>query len=161
SNLRGRTWSASLGRTALMLVPFVAIVAVYTAIRTYVGLARPQIGTGYYDIQLGFNIVRNLVGVSGSAVMPAGHVPSYLARRERDVAMLGLVAASTVGLLVAVLYGHYRAGTLRLALVFGLLALTGQFPVMLMHLSEVYIYNSMPFIAIIIGSGIGALLAEG
>jgi hypothetical protein len=149
-------WGPALRQATVRLVPFVLVAGAYLGVRHAVGVAGAQVGTGYHDIQLGFNVIRNIVFSAAASTVPGCGVHLYLAVRERDTLFLACVGALTVTFCVSVLYGVYREGRWRTVCASAALALAALFPVVLMNVSELYVYNAMPFVAAVIGIGLGS-----
>ncbi|HJW29387.1 MAG TPA: hypothetical protein VJ508_09045, partial [Saprospiraceae bacterium] len=112
-----------------------------------------------YDIVFGLNIVKNsLLAVIG-AVIPGSSVTAFVAYAQRDYLLLGAITLGSVIFVYMVIFGLRRSNRAGLILLISLLGIISFLPfVFLRHISELYVYNSMAFVSIIVGIGLGALV---
>lgn len=158
-NLRGGDWMRGVARTALEGVPFLMLTVAYMGVRAAIGLSQPSAGGGTYGFHVGFNIVSNFAQFLAAAIVPTSSADVFVAVKERSIPMLAVTAAGALAFMVLVFAGLRRNGCGRLLTVIGALAVLGLFPAVLMnHVGELYLYNAMPFISVIVGAAIGALL---
>ncbi len=121
----------------------------------------PALGTDRYDLHLGTNIFRNVGAMTAAAFVPASSVDLIQALRAGAIARAGVVIAASVILLMMVAWGGFRSPR-RLWLA-GIVVGFGcaLFPVSaLNHVSELYVYNAMPFAAVLIAVGLDSVLRE-
>jgi hypothetical protein len=135
---------------------------VVLAIRWSVGGLGPKFGSGRYDLQFGKNIAENAILTLAGWTMPFSSVNVFLAVRNGQVLRLALMAFATAAFMAVVTWGAWRAPRVHRRAIFVLLtiAISGVFPSLFMHMSELYIYNSMPFVSILVGIGVGTFVAE-
>jgi hypothetical protein len=144
-------------RLALEALPFILVVAAYLGVRQWLGIERFAFGPERYDLNLGvFNVARNLALFAFQSVLPTSSVVAYEAFEARALARsLAIVLASLlVGAVLAMGVWRRRARPWTLVLAgFGVLAL---FPVVLINkVSELYVYNAMPFVSVLLGMALG------
>lgn len=158
-NWRLQGWKNMIVRTAIEVLPFFIATLAYLGARMAIGLSQPSASSGGYGFQFGFNIVKNLGQFLFAAIVPASSASAYVAITEREKMVIGLILLGSLLFLGMVLYGLWKGGRRRSYLALGLFTLAGLFPAMFMnHVGELYLYNSMPFIAVFVGAGIGTLL---
>lgn len=158
-NVQDGDWRRGVARTALEGVPFLILTVAYMGVRSAIGLSQPSAGGGNYGFHIGFNIVSNFAQFVAAAVVPTSSADVFVAVKELAVPMLAITAVGALAFVVLVIAGLRRTGCGRLLGIFGVLAVLGLFPAVLMnHVGELYLYNAMPFIAVIVGAAIGALL---
>lgn len=158
-NYRAANKFASIKKVFLELIPFALVFLAYFIIRLLVGANSPSFGSGGYNFRIGLNVPINLLMDLFAAAVPASTVTAFEAFHAHDVATIALIASSTALSLLAVGYGLWlRRSDLKIAA--GIIFLIGSaFPMVLMnHVSELYVYNLMPFFSILVGIGVSALL---
>lgn len=142
------------------IAPFLVLTIVYLLVRSMVAEAQPGFGAEKYDFRVGANVIKNMGMFLFAGTIPASSVDAFVALKSgalvRFLAMAGLTALFLV--LVAVgLYASRKA--YRIILLCAAFALVGMFPMVLMnHVSELYVYNVMPFISLLVGVGLGKCL---
>ncbi len=153
---RGRR---SIIRSALSFTPYVAIAIGYLLYRSSIGGLPAQIGSGTYDFNPGANVIANLAQLVFAALLPVSTVTAFVAAESRDlIALAGMVVlAGAIGIVLA--YGLWQSEKRATIAVLALLGLLAFFPfAALNHVSELYVYNALPFISILAGIGTAALL---
>lgn len=138
-------------------LPFVLLGILYLWWRWAIGLSQPGGEEGTYAYVFGTNILRNLVQLVVALTTPLSTVRGFDAIVDRDPVMLALLAIGCGGLIMSTLYGLLRAKNVpSLLRVVGLMAILAFLPVYpLHHVGELYAYNALPFVAVIIGAGLG------
>ncbi|MBS1914270.1 MAG: glycosyltransferase family 39 protein [Bacteroidetes bacterium] len=156
-------WGRRIANAILRSLPFLAITLAYMWVRLLIGLSQPSTSNdGTYGFHFGFNIVRNLGQFLFAAIIPASSSTTFVAVQQRQVVTLSIIAAASLVFLVAVVVGLMRGERNRTYLPLAAFTLLGLFPAALMnHVGELYLYNSMPFISVFVGAGLGTLLARG
>lgn len=146
-------------RPFVLATPYIALVALYFYVRWYLGIEEPAFHSGRYGAQLGWRTVVNFLTLILAALATVSSVSLFVALTTRDVAFLLVAAATTIAFIAAAAHG------LRLSARRGLLAAAGAFaalglaPIAAMNkVSELYTYNSMPFVSVLAGAGIGTLI---
>jgi hypothetical protein len=137
-------------------VPFIVIYALYLSIRSALGLPGGQFGYDDYDFRVGENVVVNLALLLFQAFLPYSSVETFVAAQTGAYMKLFVTIVSAALVIGAVAYGHWRMQKLSVSLMLCFLMLGSFFPVFLLnHVSELYVYNAMPAVAMLIGTGIG------
>jgi hypothetical protein len=140
-------------------VPYLLTLAVYFVIRTGIGVQGPGAGDGRYGFHLGLNVPRNLAMFLFQAFLPASSVDAFTALSNRDLLTLAPILAGWLMVVGLIAWGLFRSGRRALTVALICLGVLGMFPMVLMNkVSELYVYNSMPFFAALIGIGIGRAL---
>lgn len=152
-------WSLQLRRALVEIAPYVVVLALYVGTRWALGLQRPAFHSGRYGLHIGSNIVKNFAMFAFQAVLPASSVKAFAALKHGELILLGVMAGGSLLFAVAVAYGLWHSRHRGLLALLGVFAVIGLFPVVLMNkVSELYLYNSMPFISILVGAGLGKLI---
>lgn len=149
----------ALVRTALQLLPFVLLVIAYMLVRSqYVLGGGPQIGDGRYGMNIGLNIPKNIALFLTASTTVISSVTAFVAMHRREIPMLIAIAITSAIFIALLLRGLWLCRRDRPVAVLLLLYFTCFFPVILFnHVSEVYIYNSFPFLACLTGIALGAV----
>ena len=153
---RGSVVRHLLGR----IVPVLIVVSSYVVVRCFVAGLQPQFGSGGYDFYLGMNIIRNNVLCIGAAAVPLSSVDAFSAYRTGEIFSLSVVVGLTAVFLATVVFGLVLSRQhCRRILLFTAFFFIGLWPMVLMnHVSELYVYNSMPFFSVLVGVGLGNVL---
>jgi hypothetical protein len=152
--------SASLRRAMILISPFALAVGLYLAIRAVLGIQGAGFGPGRYGLNIGVNVVRNIAMFLFQAVLPASSVDTFIAVRSRDAVALTPILLGCLVIAAAVVFGLWKSERRGHVVWLGLFGLLGLFPAVLMNnVSELYLYNSMPFFSALIGIGIGRIIA--
>lgn len=154
---------SSLIRVASAVVVFSMALLAFYFIRNSITTYNAAMGNERYTFGIGFNVIRNLIQYMIAAFMPVSTVAVFTALKTKSFVILGssavLMAAYAV-IMKSGLYLYLRSRPDRfVAIAFlGVCTITGSVPVIFLnHVSELYSYNSMPFIAALAGIGIAAL----
>jgi hypothetical protein len=154
----GTSLPAKRGPLLLLLLCLLAT-AFYLGLRAKAGATPASLGAGQYQFRLSVNVLSNLGMLLAAALTPVSTVSTFVALERRDILSLLPVLALTVLSIGPAAYGLWRNGRIRLWLILALLALILLFPMLLLnHVSELYVYGSMPFIALLLGAGWGAVV---
>lgn len=159
---RATPTSARVKRWLRDVAPFVALGLFYVWWRFFLGLSQPQGGgtEDAYGYSLGLNVIRNFAQILLALTTPVSTVRGFDAVTHRDPAMLAVIAIGAGLLIGATLYGLLRGrGTfppaLRVVAIMALISLLPVYP--LNHVGELYVYNALPFAAVLIGAGVGEI----
>ncbi len=148
-------------RAVVQGLPFLAMTVFYMWFRASIGLSQPSGGGGTYGFSVGLNVVRNAAQFLFAAILPASSADAFVAVTNREMLPLALMVGGSLVFLAVVVYGLWKGGRHRSYLLLGVFAIAGLFPAMLMnHVGELYLYNSMPFISVFVGAGLGTLVAR-
>ena len=154
--LQQPAWKQRVVKATTLLLPYGLMTLVYFACRH---LAGGMMSThGRYGIHVGLNVFRNLVSFGLAAFSPVSTVTSAIALATHHKAVLLLTVVSA-GIIVAVTAaGVLRTKRRMLCCCLAVLAVASLFPTFLLeHVSELYAYNAIPFVALIVGVGFGAI----
>jgi hypothetical protein len=160
-NLRLRKWSAFAAKTTVELLPFVAVTLAYLAVRARLGLPRATLGTTErYQLWPGLNMFKNLVFDGVAATIPVSSVQVYVAFQSHRFFFLALVVLAALTFAALVISGICLSLQRRLLTLLAAGAVLALFPsFLLVHASELYVYNTMPLVAVLMGAGMGCLLS--
>jgi len=151
-NFRRRSYK----RAVIEIIPFGIITVFYFLARFLVVDVQPSLGMDRYQFHLGINIVKNTVQYFVAAFSPISTVFGYFAMKSGDIVQLSIFSMTIMVFISAIVYGLIRSN--KYVVIFVCLALIGSLPVVLLnHVSELYVYNSMPFISIIVGISLGGV----
>jgi len=159
--VRGREGrlSVTAREIAVRSLPFVVATIGYLVVRSAIGSSQPQIAGGAYGFHFGLNLAINVVQMVFAALLPLSSVSTFVAFREGDLPLVLVASGSALLVLAASVYGVVREGRSRLLVTFALLALLSTFPVVLLNkVSEHFVYNMLPYSAVIVGIGVGRIL---
>jgi hypothetical protein len=149
-------WKRRAKRVTVLLVPYAFVTVLY-----FVGrhLAGGMMAThGRYGMHIGLNVVRNLVSFGLAATSPVSTVTCAIALATHNKALLILTFLSTALIVAVAAAGVWKSQRLLLAGFLTLLAIASLFPTFLLeHVSELYAYNAIPFVTLILGMGLGAI----
>ena len=138
--------------------PFVIILLLYTIVRSLVVDVHPSFGPDRYQFNISANIIKNVVMYFIAAITPFSTVSLFTAFKMGNIVMISIFAFITTVFWTAVVYGLLNHNNRNIIILLGILAIISSLPVVLLnHVSELYVYNSMPFVAIIMGVGLGTL----
>jgi len=141
--------------------PFTVVLVVYLSIRFSLGLPGVQFGQEDYQFRIGKNVLYNIALLTFQAFLPYSSVDTFVAVQTGVYPKLLLALVSTGVIMTATAYGHWRMRTPRVSFALCVLILVSFFPVFLLnHVSELYVYNAMPAVAILFGVGIGRLVTS-
>lgn len=147
-------WKRAVAEAA----PYFAVLLVYLVSRVALSANQPAFGAARYQFRIGSNVFVNLAEDLFALAIPASTVAAFEAIQARDTALLGAIAASALVFLAVVGYGLWLRRRDARIYVIAIFLAGSAFPMVLMnHVSELYVYNSMPFFAALVGIGIGAL----
>jgi hypothetical protein len=154
--LQQTDWRERARKATYLLLPYALVTLLYFAGRH---LAGGMMAThGRYGMHVGLNVLRNLVSFGLAAFSPVSTVTSAiaLATHHKTVLLLSLVSAGII--LAVTAAGVLRTKRRMLCCSLAVLAVASLFPTFLLdHVSELYAYNAVPFVALIIGVGFGAI----
>lgn len=146
-------------RAAARVLPIVLVFVIYLVLRDHVSRAEVAFGEERYMFSIGLNVAENLAQFGLAAILPASSVTVFEALHGGRVLLLGTLLLAAMAASVAVGLGVWRSQRLSLAALLGMCAMLALFPTLLLnHISELYLYNALPFVALLVGLGLGGLL---
>lgn len=141
--LRERVW-----RPVVVGLALLGLVAGYWMMRSHAGAVSASVGEERYAFSLGLNLPRNIALLFTSALLPVSSVDLFVAAKSRSVTVLGIYGLLTALWAGIVLWGMVRSRHKRAIGVLSGMALMATFPMFLLqHVSELYSYNVLPFVA--------------
>ena len=152
---------ASVARVAPTLLVMCGVTVAYIAVRSIASTASVHFGDTNYSFAIGSVTVKNVGMILVAAASPLSTAHTYSAALNRDLPMLGAFAMLLLAAGVLAVLGMRALGARSRNTALGLAAATIVvcFPNALMnHVSELYAYNCLPFIAILLGSGAAWLI---
>jgi len=153
------TLGARMKQAIVKMVPFIVTIVLFFALRSVVQVVGVSTEGAKYGIQLGVGTVRNVAMFLLAAMSPASTVDIFVALQESDFAMLAILVIVMLVFVVVALVGLWSSDHRSPALVMGLFGLLILLPMAIFkHVSELYVYNSMPLFAVPVGVGLGHLL---
>ena len=133
-------------RTIITIIPFCVLYIFYFVVRSLVVDVNPSFGPERYQFNIGINIINNLVQYFFSAFNTASTVVGYTAIKSGDIITFLIIAITTISFVTIVAYGLLISNRHTIIIILISLAIIGSFPVVLLnHIGELYVYNSMPF----------------
>lgn len=158
ANLRITRSSLAVKKAIVDLLPYALAAGVYLAARSVIVGSQPTFGSGRYNFHVGVNIIRNLVMSGFALFVPVSTVTVFSWFKSGALVVLGVIGILTLAFFVLVALGLWYTNRPGVTFLMAGLALLGLFPTALLnHVSELYIYNSMPFVAVLVGIGLGQL----
>lgn len=154
----GRLWPWTK-KAFIEAAPFTIIFLAYLTVHSAIGANSPSFGSGVYNFDLGLNLPRNLLLDLLDLTVPVSTVQTFEAFISGETATLAVIIACSLLFFLTVAYGLWlRRNDLKIAAAI-IFLLGSAFPMVLLnHVSELYVYNSMPFFSVLVGIGIGAVL---
>ncbi len=152
-----RPWKQRLVQALVATLPYAAIVGLYFAVRAAVGIPTTLQVDEYRTVRLGPNVLVNVAQLVFAAVIPTSTVTGYFTLTSGTVYEKVLLILATGAIVGVAGYGLWQCREHRRLLgVVALFALLGMFPTVLINrVSELYVYNSFPFFAVLLGVGFG------
>ncbi|MEI6666612.1 MAG: hypothetical protein WCP29_00545 [Acidobacteriota bacterium] len=153
---RGLPWWRRAMRVVAFALPILLVTLGYLSVRDHLHAWPASFGEGMYSFRFGGNLPRNVAILWTSALLPVSSVALFDAYSLREFGRLGCYAAASAVWLGMVGWGIVRGPHRRLAFWLGAGATIAMFPMAAMnHVSELYTYNAMPFVAAVLGIGFG------
>jgi hypothetical protein len=154
--LEHQAWAVRVRTAVTLSFPYCAASAVYLAARLHAGGAVSQ--SGSYRIHIGANIVRNLAEFALGAFGPVSTVDGAVAVAMHRTPLLLLEGLGCLLIVALLLAGIVVSGRAALSVWLLAAAAASLFPAyLLMHVSELYLYNAIPFLSLVLGIAFGAL----
>ncbi|MCL6582307.1 MAG: hypothetical protein K6U11_01590 [bacterium] len=165
AKIRARNSRSKLSLTINALIeicPYLIALVGYLVLRSG-AVADPSLfHSAGYGLHIGFNIVRNMIMLLSAALLPVSTVTTFSALQQGEYVTLAAIMVLSLIFILFVAFGVWRSHRPALVFFLGISTLIGSFPtVMLSHVSELYVYNFMPFASALIGMGVGKNLELG
>jgi hypothetical protein len=151
-----RGWALRAKAVIELAAPYGAVTMLYLAARLHAGAAMSQ--SGSYRIRFGANIVRNLAEFTLAAFGPISTVDGAVAVALHRTPLLIVEALGCIVICGIVLAGISVSAHRMLSIWLFSAAVASLFPAYLLtHVSELYLYNAIPFLSLLLGIAFGAL----
>jgi len=148
-------------KTAAQFIPAVAVLIGYLVLRQAGGADPIRLGTASrYEFSFGFNVLKNGASFLLSAFTPVSSVTVYELATGKHILPLLLVLLATAVFVTMVGIGIYRCRRWLWVILFVLAGLSLGPMLVLAKVSELYTYNAMPVVALIVGGGLGSLISN-
>ncbi len=149
-------WAERFKKAILLAIPYGATTLVYWVARLHAGGAASQ--SGSYRIQAGLNVARNIAEFALAAFGPFSTVDGAVAVSMHHVAEVFLQLLGWIFVAAVIVVGAYLSGRVLLSVALAVLAVASLFPAYLLtHVSELYLYNAIPLLALLFGISLGTL----
>jgi len=143
------------GRTLAVLLVVGALAGLYWLCRAQVVASLPQLGSADYGFELGLNIPLNLANLWGASLSPVSTVAMVRWMQLGPRWAFGLAALPAVALMVAIAVAWRGRRPLLTAVL--CLAAAALLPTALLHhVSELYAYQALPWLALLAGGTLAA-----
>jgi hypothetical protein len=147
------------GRVVATLFPYVVLAAVYMAVRSWLGIAHLAFGPGRYNVDLGSNVVRNLTMLFTAMLIPVSTVSTFAALNLGRSVLFLVMSSTAILVLVGLIAGLLRSGRAQTAVVIGILTVLALVPMILLNrVSELYAYNAMPFMSLLVALSLSGFI---
>jgi len=154
--VRNWTGPGSLARGILLAAPFVLTVFLYFGLRSRLELSPAEFGPQRYQMHLGLNILGNLSLFAAQALVPMSSVEVFCAAKAGDYSMLAVAASGCAFACVLIACYGWRRRAWLYTVTLGTFAVLSVFPLTLLNrVSELYVYNAMPFVSVLLGCAAG------
>lgn len=138
----------------LKILPFILVTIFYLIFRSSLELSTGQFGSERYDLNIGFNLIKNTILLLVQAFIPFSSADIFIHIKNREFQNLILPILLTLSTIIVPLYGFIKEKRFKelLLLLFFYLSIMSA-AIGLNHVSELYTYQVLPIFAIFIGSG--------
>ena len=158
--LRETTWGRRLLSLARLLLPYGLATGLYLLARIHAG--GPVSSSGDYRLNVGMNGLRNLGLFLFASLNPFSTVTTAVSAELRDEDTLLIVIGTVSFLAIVILTGVLTSSRKILSLILLACAAGALFPAFLLqHISELYLYNAFPFLALLFAGAFGSLWRRG
>lgn len=145
--------------SSIMIYLLIAIL--FIVLRKYLNLLPAELGDDRYQIGLGLNIIVNLLMSIMQSTISHSSSELYFEIVNRRIFHIIVVLLFTSTLIAITVWGVFKSRKTKYVSALVILLPASLFPVIFLnHISELYVYNMMPLITIIMGIGIGGLLQD-
>lgn len=148
-------------RYFLRALPFVILGFVYLHYRSSLGFRPMRYGSeSDSSFHVGKNVLVNTVRTLALPLLPVSSVTVSVALAERHWRTLVLAGAGAVAFGALVVGGLLRRRDRSTLLLVSILTAGSLFPmVLMMRVSELYVYNTTPFLALLVGAGLATVVS--
>lgn len=147
---------SQLRRLLKYALPYATVTAAYLGVWFAVASERLVAGKGRGTMQLGSNLVRNAAQFIAATTSPLSTLDVFVALKERNLWLVALALVLIAGVVALAAVGLWRSEQRRWGGIMLMLAVLGCFPAVIMnHVNELHAYNLLPFVAVMLGLGLG------
>ncbi|RKY12516.1 MAG: hypothetical protein DRP65_00995 [Planctomycetota bacterium] len=160
-NLRAGIKKSAFKKGFAELLPFIFATCMYLCVWLIVVESYPTSGSANYNLNPGANIIVNIATLLFALIVPVSSVMLFSLLKSGLLLALGAICILTLTVALLVLFGLWHTSRRLIVVLIMVFALLGLFPVVLMnHVSELYTYNSLPFMAVLFGIGLGNIFLK-
>jgi hypothetical protein len=157
-DIKTKVEKTSLRDSVLAFLPYVVILAAYLTTRSSIGATQLALGHERYNFHIGRNVVENLALLFVASVIPLSSVTVFTSVKSGEISMIAFSALASVLFIVLLADGLWMSARHGLIFLLGAFGIGALFPMVLLNqVSELYAYNSMPFVSMIAGISLGTL----
>lgn len=150
---------AALRKVCIISLPYLFVTIGYLILRSRFVYSQPSWGSGIYNFNFGWNIIENLGRLIFASATPVSTATIFSAWVEGNLLFVTCIALITMTLLLCVASLLWRNPKKKLLVGVLISGCIGFFPVFLLnHVSELHVYNAMPFFSILFGVAVGSLI---
>lgn len=142
----------------ISLTPFILSLFVFMFLRKHFNLVPAEFGSERYNIGTGLNVFKNFLKAIFQSVQPHSSVDLYLNMKNNQLTTPIIASLFSIMIILITITGILKNKRYTISNAIILFLPISMFPTILLnHISELYVYNMVPLIAILIGIGIGTL----
>jgi len=147
-----------LGKAFIAFLPYIAILFAYVATRSLLGVSQPGLGPRRYNFYIGMNLIENLLMLLFASIIPTSSVTAFTTFNTGQLSTFSAIAVVSLVFIGLLGYGLWQSRRYSITLTVGAFGICALFPMVMMnHVSELYAYNSMPFVSMMAGVGLGTI----
>ena len=155
-NLKSGFRFQSIKKVVWEFIPFVLVLLIFLAARNFAGVHYDTNENSRYAFNFGLNIFSNLAMSLFAASIPFSSIDGYTTLKNGEYLVFSLIALTSLIFIGFTIHGLSQRRRLNIFITIFTFSIICLFPMVLMqHVSELYVYNCMPFISILVGSGLG------
>jgi len=148
-------------RTLIQATPYMILTVLYLIIRAEVVPAQPTFGPEPYHFRIGSTTLINIGQLLFAGLCPVSTVTAFVTYKTGQITTFIAIVSASVLFVGIVGRGLWNSQLRITFLIILLLSVAALFPMALMnHVSELYTYNAMPFISLLVGSGLAVHLEQ-
>jgi len=148
-------------KIVISCTPFLLAAVAFMILRKHLNLQAAVIGADRYNIRLGFNIVKNFIMTLLQALQPHSSVDIYFDIVNNRWIIVAVVMLFSCILATLSIWGIFLSKHRMFSVLLVIMLPVPMFPTFLLnHISELYVYSTMPLVSILIGIGLGELFEK-
>lgn len=143
---------------AWLSLPYLLIIISFLVARTSFAAIQPSFGPGRYQFHIGPSILENMASLLFASLVPFSSVAAFVAIFTHDYLKLGIMVGITAVFTGLIVWGIYLLQNRKLIYLMIGSAFLAYLPTALLnHVSELHVYNALPFVSIVVGIALGRL----